>query len=70
MAKNNPKSVVQSTFDNSFADPAVSNKAWERYKSNGASTEELPLEDPSGGNKRNIKGFINWRDNETPKKNK
>ena len=69
MAKNNPKSVVQSTFDNLFADPAVSNKAWKRYKSHSTSTE-LPLKDPSGGDKRNIKGFINWGDNETPKKNK
>lgn len=69
MAKNNPKSVVRSTFGNSFADPAVSNKAWKRYKSRGSSKKRR-LKDPSLSEKRNIKGFINWRDNETPKKNK
>ena len=69
MAKNNPKSVVKSTFDNSFAAPSVSNEAWKRYKNHADSTE-LPLKDRSLDEKVNIKGFSIWIKIQTPKKNK
>jgi len=69
MAKNNPKSVVRSTYSNLFSDPSVSNKAWKRYKSH-ASPTELPLKDPALDEKVNIKGFSFWIKNQTPKKNK
>jgi len=60
MAKSNQndtttKNVVKSEFSNSFADPATSNGAWNRYKT---------------ANSRKIQKFSEWDKNQKPKKNK